>query len=231
MAGDFRGIAMTIRFGSFTLDPAGRRLLRGGQFVHLTPKAFELIQLLVTEAPRVVSKRELHERLWPGSFVSDATLVGLVKEARRALDDRDRGAPVIRTAHRVGYALCLEVEQAVPATRVWHWLVVEGRRVVLRQGENIVGRDPASQVFLDAAGISRRHARIVVDERSVQLEDLGSKNGTTLNGAGVEGVVVLRDGDRTAFGAIAGVYRVSSAGMSTETRSRGARASTSSARR
>jgi len=216
---------MTVRFGCFTLDPAGRRLLRARDPVHLTPKAFELIHLLVTEAPRVVSKRELHERLWPGSFVSDATLVGLVKEARRALDDRDPEAPVIRTAHRVGYAFCLEVEEgvAVPPPRVWHWLVLQNRRVVLRSGENIVGRDPASQVFLDAAGVSRRHARIVIDTGGVQLEDLGSKNGTTINATSVEGAAVLHDGDRIAFGPIPGIYRTSSAGMSTETHRRGAR--------
>jgi DNA-binding winged helix-turn-helix (wHTH) protein len=218
---------MTVRFGPFTLDVAGRRLLRGRQPVHLTPKAFDLIHLLVTEAPRVVSKRELHERLWPGSFVSDATLAGLIKEARRALDDRDPEAPVIRTAHRVGYAFCLEVaeQSAVPSLREWYWLVLQGRRVALRPGENIVGRDPASHVFLDAAGVSRRHARIVIDERGVTLEDLGSKNGTTINDASLEGGVVLRDGDRIVFGAIPGVYRTSSSGMSTETHNRGVRAS------
>lgn len=224
---------MTVRFGPFTLDPAGRRLLRGREPVHLTPKAFELIHLLVTEAPRVVSKRELHDRLWPGSFVSDATLVGLVKEARRAFDDRDPEAPVIRTAHRVGYAFCLEVAEvsAAPSPRVWHWLVLQDRRVVLRQGENLVGRDPALQVFLDTAGVSRRHARIVLDEPGVQLEDLGSKNGTSVNGTSIKAAVALRDGDRIAFGAIAGVYRTSSAGMSTETHSRATQASTTRAGR
>jgi len=219
---------MTVQFGPFTLDPAGRRLLRGRQAVHLTPKAFELIHLLVTEAPRVVSKRELHERLWAGSFVSDATLVGLVKEARRALDDRDPEAPVIRTAHRIGYAFCLDVEEspAAQSARGWHWLVLQGRRVVLRAGENLVGRDPASRIFVDAAGVSRRHARIVIGDRDAQLEDLGSKNGTTVNDAPVvDGGVVLHDGDRIAFGAIPGVYRTSSAGLSTETHSRSPRAS------
>jgi DNA-binding winged helix-turn-helix (wHTH) protein len=213
---------MIVRFGPFTLDPDGRRLLRGSEPVHLTPKAFELIHLLVIEAPRVVSKRELHERLWPRTFVSDATLVGLVKEARHALDDRDPRSPVIRTAHRVGYALGVDVERdsPAPATREWHWLVLQGRRVVLRHGENIIGRDPASDVFVDAAGVSRRHARIVIDAGAVQLEDLGSKNGTSVGDAAIRCAVALRDGDRVAFGAIAAVYRTSRAGMSTETHSR-----------
>src|ERR671910_547925 len=101
---------MAIRFGPFLLDAARRQLFRDSANVHVTPKAFELLLLLVAAAPRVLSKRELHEQLWPGTYVSDATLVGLVKELRRALDDRDPGAPVIRTAHRVGYAFCFEVQ-------------------------------------------------------------------------------------------------------------------------
>ena len=63
--------------------------MRGDAVVHLTAKAFDLLALLVDEAPRVVRKAELHERLWPGTFVSEAALGALVKELRRALEDRD----------------------------------------------------------------------------------------------------------------------------------------------
>jgi two-component system KDP operon response regulator KdpE len=87
-----------VRFGRFTLDSSRRQLTRGDAVVHLTPKAFDLLVLLCSEAPRVVPKATLHERLWPGTYVSDATLIGLVKELPRALDDRDRDAPIIRTA-------------------------------------------------------------------------------------------------------------------------------------
>ena len=52
--------------------------------------------------------------MWPTTFVSDATLVGLIKELRRALDDRDRAAPIIRTVQRVGYAFCLPLDTSVP---------------------------------------------------------------------------------------------------------------------
>ena len=93
------GLSVTVRFGAFGLDADRRQLTCEGADVHLTPKAFDLLALLVNEAPRVVRKAELHERLWPGTFVSDATLVGLVKELRRALDDRDSSAPILRTAH------------------------------------------------------------------------------------------------------------------------------------
>jgi DNA-binding winged helix-turn-helix (wHTH) protein len=213
---------MIVRFGPFTLDGARRQLSREGSTVHLTPKAFELMRLLADEAPRVVSKNELHARLWPGTFVSDATLVGLVKELRRALDDHDRDSPMIRTAPRVGYALTLDVHES-PAPRPirpGHWLVLRGRRVALQDGENIVGRDPSAHVWLDAAGVSRRHARIVVDAGEARLEDLGSKNGTTVQNSPVTGPVAVMDGDRIVFGSTPCDYR-SSAGTSTETRSRG----------
>ncbi|HZF32140.1 MAG TPA: winged helix-turn-helix domain-containing protein [Gammaproteobacteria bacterium] len=98
------------RFGSFELDGAQRQLRRDGGDVHLTPKAFDLLTLLIEAAPRVVRKTEIHERLWPSSFVADATLTGLIKELRRALDDRDPQKPLIRTAHRVGYAFCAALE-------------------------------------------------------------------------------------------------------------------------
>jgi DNA-binding winged helix-turn-helix (wHTH) protein len=212
-----------MRFGPFVLDAARRQLFRDSATVHLTPKAFDLLLLLVNAAPRVLSKRELHEQLWPDTYISDATLVGLVKELRRALDDRDPGAPVIRTAHRVGYAFCFEVETASPRSlRPWHWLVLRGRRVALREGENVIGRDPEAHVWLDAAGVSRRHARIVIEGGNVRLEDLGSKNGTTVQDRPVEGPVALRDGDHLTFGSTPSVYKQSSAGMSTETRSRSA---------
>src|SRR5919106_2193182 len=184
---------MVMRFGPFVLDAARRQLFRDDTTVHLTPKGYDLLLLLVDAAPRVLSKRELHEQLWAGSYVSDATLVGLVKELRRALDDRDPGAPVIRTAHRVGYAFCVEVETAPQrSVRPWHWLVFRGRRVALRGGENVIGRHPEAHVWLDAAGVSRRHARIVIAGDDVRLEDLGSKNGTTVRNRSVEGQVALR---------------------------------------
>jgi DNA-binding winged helix-turn-helix (wHTH) protein len=162
--------------------------------VHLTPKAFDLLVLLIGEAPRVVPKSELHQRLWPGTFVSDATLVGLVKEIRRELGDRDPGAPIIRTAHRVGYAFCPGLEQA-PSERPF-------------------GIEPTRD---HAASVSRAHARIVIGQDGVSLEDCGSKNGTRIGEERVTNATALRDGDRLRFGTVSALYRASGAGMSTET--------------
>ena len=144
-----------------------------------------------------------------GTFVSDATLVGLVKELRRALHDHDDHAPVIRTVHRVGYAFCPVVHAGGAAVHalVWHWLVFRGRRIVLRRGENSIGRDPGSDVWLDVAGVSRRHARIIVGDYDASLEDLESKNGTTLGEVRVRQTVALEDGASITFGPVVRVYR------------------------
>ena len=146
---------VVLRFGPCAIDVSRREVRRHDAVVHLTPKAFDLLVLLIGEAPRVVPKSELHQRLWPSTFVSDSTLVRLVKEIRRELGDRDSGAPIIRTAHRVGYAFCPELEQPPSATGLCHWLMVSGRRIALRNGENSIGRDPSSNVWhaSRAAGI------------------------------------------------------------------------------
>jgi DNA-binding winged helix-turn-helix (wHTH) protein len=210
---------MGIRFGAFTLVGEQRQLFRDGRGVHLTPKAFDLLVLLVSYAPRVVTKRELHEQLWPGTFISDATLTGLVKELRRALDDRVPDAPIIRTAHRVGYAFCPPIEQErVRNMPPRHWLVLRGRRIALHDGECVIGRDAGSDICLDDVSVSRRHARLVVDGATVQLEDLGSKNGTTIGAEPVRNPIALHGDDRLRFGSVTAIYRSSGSDSSTQTR-------------
>ena len=216
--GGLSGQHAVVRFGAFTLDPATRRLVRGTVDIHLTRKAFDLLCLLVTDAPRIVTKTELHDRLWPGTFVTEATLVSLIKELRRALDDRDRAARVIRTAHGIGYAFAATVDRVREhaAGASCHWVDVDGRHIRLIEGENVIGRDPSSRVWLDVATISRRHARILVGEDGAVLEDLGSKNRTKVGEAALNGRMRLQDGDRILVGPRLLVYRAAPTGMTTE---------------
>jgi DNA-binding winged helix-turn-helix (wHTH) protein len=216
---------VSVRFGAFTLDIDGRLLRRGEVDVHLTPKAFDLLTVLVQEAPRVLRKAELHQQLWPKTFVSDATLVGLVKELRRALDDRDVTSQLIRTAFGVGYAFCGAIARTGPPTGRGQlaaggrsrWMVAGSRKIPLGEGEHVIGRDPASIVWLDVPGVSRRHARIVIDGDAATIEDLGSKNGTTLRGQALTRPSLLHDGDRIQVGSILVVFHASASGLSTAT--------------
>ena len=95
---------MRIRFDPFVLDDDRRELLKEGVEVHLSPKAYELLKLILELRPRAVSKEELHRRLWGGTHVSDATLTALVGEVREALGECGRRHGRIRTLHGFGYA-------------------------------------------------------------------------------------------------------------------------------
>jgi DNA-binding winged helix-turn-helix (wHTH) protein len=206
-----------LRFGPFELDTPRRQLTRDGRAIHLTPKAFALLQLLVAAAPRVVPKAEIHDALWPRTVVADTTLVGLVKEVRRALDDTAADTPIIRTAHRVGYAFEAPLAPHAPSRGAQYWLVEGERRISLQNGENVVGRDPEATVWLDYASVSRRHARIVVTDGRAVLEDLGSKNGTTVGAERVAGARALRDGDCLEFGRVTLIFRTMPTALATVT--------------
>ena len=81
---------MRWRFGDFTLDLDTRQLLRRERDTRLSPKALDLLAFLVSHQPNAVSKSDLVERLWPGTFVVEANLSNLVGEIRSALKDRSR---------------------------------------------------------------------------------------------------------------------------------------------
>jgi len=208
------------RFGSFALATDSRQLTRAGEALHLTPKAFDLLSLLIDAAPRVVPKAELHARLWPDTFVADTTLVGLVKEVRRVLGDADASAPIVRTVARVGYAFAAPLERSTTTLARGHWLVADGRSFSLGDGLNAVGREPSAAVWLDSGSVSRRHATITVAEGDARIEDSGSKNGTQVNGTPVRGSLRLRDGDQLLIGTVPLTYRTSATALSTETRVR-----------
>jgi pimeloyl-ACP methyl ester carboxylesterase len=91
------------RFGSFRLDRAQGRLWRANDIVPLTPKAFTVLDHLVSEAGRLVTKDELLDVAWPGVHVGDAALKVCIREIRRALADDAQAPTFVETAHRRGY--------------------------------------------------------------------------------------------------------------------------------
>jgi DNA-binding winged helix-turn-helix (wHTH) protein len=101
---------MKICFGDYALDLGTRLLSRSGATVHPSPKAFELLKLLVERRPNAVSKSELHQHIWPGTFVSDDSLSRLIVEVREAIDDDARKPRFVRTVHGFGYAFSADAE-------------------------------------------------------------------------------------------------------------------------
>jgi DNA-binding winged helix-turn-helix (wHTH) protein len=212
-------------FGDFKMDDATRQLSREDREVHLSPKAFDLLAMLLAARPRALSKTELHARLWPDTFVSEANLAMLIADIRGALGDDARTPRFVRTVQRHGYAFHGNATDMAGPTVPERgsgftcWLFAPLRQLPLTAGENMVGRDPSVQVWLDSASVSRRHARITIEGDRVTLEDLKSKNGTRVRGSRISAPLPLADGDEIRFGSIGVTFRIWAGGEATRTES------------
>jgi len=209
------------RFGDFTLDPETRELRSNGGDVHLSPKAFDLLVLLVANRARAVSKADLQQRLWPSTFVEETNLATLVAEIRRALGDPAAHPRFVRTIYGFGYRFVAELTADAGGVRsdqpsVKPWLTVERRSIPLLEGANVIGRAGDAAIRLEAPGISRYHARIMVAQADATLEDLDSKNGSYVNGTPVTRHR-LCDGDEIRLGATVLTFRLMSQSSLTET--------------
>jgi len=199
---------VSYRFGRFVLDCDTRQLVGDGAEIHLSPKAFELLALLISNRRRAVSKAELLERLWPATFVEETNLAGLVVEIRRALHDSAAEPAFLRTVHRFGYRFAGDVVESAAAPGAGRaCLLYENRRLDLLEGANIIGRAPDAAVHCEATGVSRHHARILLSNGEATLEDLGSKNGTYLQRERVTSAR-LSDGDEIRLGTASLVFRI-----------------------
>jgi DNA-binding winged helix-turn-helix (wHTH) protein len=219
---------MKVGFGAHVLDTDTRELTRGGRPVPLSPLAFRLLLALVENRPKALSKAALNDLLWPDTVVVDANLSNLVAEVRAALGEDSRRPRFIRTLHRFGYAFRDEVAPApAPAIGVRVALRWPGGRAVLGSGEHVLGRDADLPVCLTSASVSRRHALLRVAGDAVTLEDLGSKNGTWVNGQRIEAAraAALADADEVRAGSVHVVVRVLAPSLSTETHVEGGRES------
>ena len=98
-------------FGRFRLDVAERRLLRDGEAVQLTPKAFELLLALVQNHSHLLEKDELLKRVWPDSFVEEANLSYNVSLIRKALGEGENGQRYIETVPKRGYRFVAVVRE------------------------------------------------------------------------------------------------------------------------
>jgi DNA-binding winged helix-turn-helix (wHTH) protein len=211
------------RFAGFSLDCDTRQLLEGDREVHLSPKAFDLLLLLIEGRSRALSKTDLQDRLWPSVFVGETNLATLVAEIRRALGESAQDARIVRTVHRFGYRFVAAVDEVDrgrqnsidSATEMY--LATANERYPLAPGTTVIGRARDATIRVDSGGVSRHHARIVVSGDETILEDLGSKNGTFVDGRPVTGPCVLKDASEIRIGPLVLTFRVASASAATET--------------
>jgi DNA-binding winged helix-turn-helix (wHTH) protein len=206
-SGECLGFTMRVEFGDCVFDAETRELTRGGEQRHLSPKVFSLLEVLIRNRPRVLSKAELHDTVWQGTFVSDATLASAIAEIREALGDVGRKARYIRTVHGYGYAFRGAAQTAGSGTALGTGssLIFQSQEVKLPVGETVLGRGPDVGILLQDDSVSRRHARVLVDGEA-RVEDLGSKNGTFVNGVRVRDPRQLTDGDQIQIGDVTATF-------------------------
>lgn len=190
---------MALRFADFVFDLDQRLLLRGDEPLHLEPKAFELLALLVSRSPSALSRPDIHEAIWPGTCVSESSLPGLVADLRAALGDDGTQPRFIRTVRGYGYAFC-GLTDATPAAAC-RWLALRAAdEFPLPDGTHLIGRGEGCLIRCVSIRVSRRHAQVVVAADQVVLEDLGSRNGTWLRGERIRGPSEIQAGDTVNVG-------------------------------
>ena len=102
------------QFGAFRLDATERRLVRDGQPVALTPKAFHTLVLLVENQGHVLVKDELIGEVWPDTFIDEGGLARNISALRKALGDDPVQQRVIETVPKYGYRFVASVERLLP---------------------------------------------------------------------------------------------------------------------
>lgn len=188
------------RFGEFTFDCGSHQLQRDGLELHLSPKARQLLRILLTNRPKAISREEIYDTLWPSTFVCETNMASIISELRRAMGDDARSGQYIRTVHGFGYAFAGDAETLRHEARVAALLLVEGQRHPLYTGKNLIGRSHDCDVVLTGATVSRHHAVITIMGNTITIEDIGSRNGTYVGSKKVAQAQIHQES--VAFGAV-----------------------------
>ncbi len=215
-----------VRFGPFELDLVTGELRRSGLRLSLQDQPFRILALLVQRPGELVTRERLREALWPGDVFVDVEHglnVGIAK-LRRALGDVAEAPHYVETLERRGYRFMAAVE-AIDARDLARTtssaevrsvdVTIGDDSVSLGEGVHMIGRDPHGAIWIDSTLVSRRHATITVSARDVVLTDLGSRNGTFVNGQRLDAPATLADGDEILVGPARLVVRTIAAPEST----------------
>jgi len=215
--------AVHVQFDDYELDSETRLLLKAGAPVALTPKAFQLLELLIRRRPAIVSKTDILRTLWPETYVSEGNVSNLVSEIRETIEDVARKPRFVRTAHGAGYAFCGDVvERSGGPPREIQGptvcaLVGETGTFPFPEGEHVIGRGEDCGLILSSPVVSRHHARLSVSRADAAIEDLRSRNGTFVRGERIATPVPLQDDDQVCFGNLMFYFRLLDPSKTTDT--------------
>lgn len=98
------------QFGDCLVNCESRELIVSGQKVDIQPKVFRLIEYLIDNRTRIVTKEELQEQVWEGSYITDTALTRAIMKARKAIGDDAQNQSLIKTIHGEGYRFIAGVE-------------------------------------------------------------------------------------------------------------------------
>jgi len=112
-------VAGRFTLGDWTVSPELNSLDREGQVVHLEPKIMQVLVVLAEQPGHVVAKKQIFQRVWPDTFVSDEVLTRSISELRKVFEDNPREPRYIQTISKSGYRLVAPViEESRPSS---HW--------------------------------------------------------------------------------------------------------------
>jgi DNA-binding winged helix-turn-helix (wHTH) protein len=210
--------------GEWRIVPTLDRISRGNEIVRVPPRVMQVLLCLADDPGQVVTKQQLIDTVWSKEFVTEGALTRCIAILRRFLGDDARQPRYVENIPRRGYRLVMppqalseteDTGRAHPGTLCW--LSYGERRFVLSDGENLIGRAPDAAVHIDSKEVSRYHARVIVAGVRATVEDLGSKNGTFVEGRRLDTACQLRNGDHLAVGSLLMEFRVHDPQGSTET--------------
>jgi DNA-binding winged helix-turn-helix (wHTH) protein len=194
------------QLGDWLVEPTLDQISRDGRIVRLRPRAMDVLTRLALEAGKLASKQDLIDAVWRTEFVSEHALTQVIAELRAALGDDARNPAYIENIPRRGYRLVAAVTPVAASVPPAHdaslpfKLQGEDADHPLIQGPNIIGRTDDADISIDRIEVSRCHARIFVAGTTATIEDLGSKNGTYVNGERLEQPTLLANGDEIWIG-------------------------------
>lgn len=191
-----------MRFAEFELDLAAYTLWRGGERVRVQRLPMELLTELVAARGSLVERAQIQSALWGAEVFVDqeAAINTAIRKLRRALGDDADHPRFIETVVGKGYRFVAPVHEvpgraAAAARPLFPRFVVRhaGTDFALREGDNLVGREPDAHVYIDHPSVSRRHAVIRIGHSQPLIEDLRSRNGTFVDGQRIEKPTPLQD--------------------------------------